>query len=58
MIFGMKVFSLFDSKTKKGVRGRKESLKIVLDNIQGQKVLWMYAASLGEYEQDFRFLKS
>lgn len=57
MIFGMKVFSLFDSKTKKGVRGRKESLKIVRDNIQGQKVLWMHAASLGEYEQGLPVLE-
>ncbi|MFC4685743.1 3-deoxy-D-manno-octulosonic acid transferase [Epilithonimonas pallida] len=57
MIFGMKVFSLFDSKTKKGVRGRKESLKIVRDNIHGQKVLWMHAASLGEYEQGLPVLE-
>lgn len=57
MIFGMKVFSLFDSKTKKGVRGRKESLKIVQEKIQGQKVLWMHAASLGEYEQGLPVLE-
>ena len=29
MIFGMKVFSLIDGKTKKGIRGRKQSLEIV-----------------------------
>lgn len=57
MIFGMKVFSLFDSKTKKGVRGRKESLKIVREKIQGQKVLWMHSASLGEYEQGLPVLE-
>ncbi|MFC0345031.1 3-deoxy-D-manno-octulosonic acid transferase [Epilithonimonas hispanica] len=57
MIFGMKVFSLFDSKTKKGVRGRKESLKIVREKIQGRKVLWMHAASLGEYEQGLPVLE-
>ena len=57
MIFGMKVFSLFDSKTKKGIRGRKESLKIVREKIQGQKVLWMHAASLGEYEQGLPVLE-
>ncbi|WP_312768783.1 3-deoxy-D-manno-octulosonic acid transferase [Epilithonimonas sp.] len=57
MIFGMKVFSLFDSKTKKGVRGRKESLKIVREKIQGHKVLWMHAASLGEYEQGLPVLE-
>ncbi len=57
LIFGMKVFSLFDSKTKKGVRGRKESLKIVQEKIRGQKVLWMHAASLGEYEQGLPVLE-
>ncbi len=53
----MKIFSLFDSKTKKGVRGRKESLKIVREKIQGKKVLWMHAASLGEYEQGLPVLE-
>jgi len=57
MIFGMKVFSFFDSKTKKGIKGRKESLKIVREKIQGQKVLWMHAASLGEYEQGLPVLE-
>lgn len=57
MIFGMKIFSLFDSKTKKGVRGRKESLKIVREKIAGQKVIWMHAASLGEYEQGLPVLE-
>jgi 3-deoxy-D-manno-octulosonic-acid transferase len=57
MIFGMKIFSLFDSKTKKGVRGRKESLKIVREKIGGQKVIWMHAASLGEYEQGLPVLE-
>jgi len=57
MIFGMKIFSLFDSKTKKGVRGRNESLKIVEEKIQGQKVIWMHAASLGEYEQGLPVLE-
>ncbi len=57
LIFGMKIFSIFDSKTKKGVRGRKESLKIVREKIQGQKVLWMHAASLGEYEQGLPVLE-
>ena len=56
MIFGMKIFSLFDSKTKKGVRGRNESLKIVEEKIQGQKVIWMNAESLGEYEKGLQVL--
>ncbi|SDG58370.1 3-deoxy-D-manno-octulosonic acid transferase [Epilithonimonas hungarica] len=57
MSFGMKVLSLFDSKAKKGVRGRKESLKIVREKIKGKKVLWMHAASLGEYEQGLPVLE-
>ncbi|TDX82645.1 3-deoxy-D-manno-octulosonic acid transferase [Epilithonimonas xixisoli] len=58
MIFGMKVFSLFDSKTKKGVRGRKQSLEIVRNAFSPEdKVLWMHASSLGEYEQGLPVLE-
>ena len=57
MVFGMKVFSLFNSKTKKGIRGRKQSVSIVTEKLQGQKVLWMHAASLGEYEQGLPVLE-
>lgn len=57
MIFGMKIFSLFDLKTKKGIKGRKESLRIVREKLQNQKVLWMHAASLGEYEQGLPVLE-
>lgn len=52
LIFGMKVLSLFNDKTKKGVEGRKQSLSIVKSSFsKSDKVLWMHAASLGEYEQ-------
>lgn len=57
MIFGMKVFSLFNSKTKKGIRGRKQSVSIVTEKLQGEKVIWMHAASLGEYEQGLPVLE-
>lgn len=57
MIFGMKIFSLFNSKTKKSVRGRKKSLNIVQEKIEGQKVIWMHTASLGEYEQGLPVLE-
>lgn len=53
----MKIFSLFDSKTKKGIRGRKQSLAIVQEKLQGQKVVWMHASSLGEYEQGLPVLE-
>lgn len=54
----MKVFSLFNDKTKKGVDGRKQSLekvKSVFSNTD--KVIWMHAASLGEYEQGLPVLE-
>ncbi len=58
LIFGMKVFSLFNDKTKKGVEGRKESLQKVKSAFStSDKVIWMHAASLGEYEQGLPVLE-
>lgn len=58
LIFGMKVLSLLNNKTKKGVEGRKESLGIVKSAFSpSDKVLWMHAASLGEYEQGLPVLE-
>ncbi|MNK18996.1 3-deoxy-D-manno-octulosonic acid transferase [compost metagenome] len=58
MIFGMKVFALIDGKTKKGIRGRKQSLEIVRNTFSPEdKVLWMHASSLGEYEQGLPVLE-
>ena len=58
MIFGMKVFSLVDGKTKKGIKGRKQSLEIVRNTFSPEdKVLWMHASSLGEYEQGLPVLE-
>lgn len=58
LIFGMKVLSLFNDKTKKGVEGRKHSLDIVKSAFSSSdKVLWMHAASLGEYEQGLPVLE-
>jgi len=58
MIFGMKIFSLFNDKAKKGVLGRKESLqKVKLGLTANDKVIWMHAASLGEYEQGLPVLE-
>lgn len=57
-MFGMKVLSLFHDKTKKGVEGRKQSLNIVKSAFsKSDKVLWMHAASLGEYEQGLPVLE-
>lgn len=58
LIFGMKVFSLFNDKAKKGILGRKESLqKIRAAFSKSDKVIWMHAASLGEYEQGLPVLE-
>jgi len=58
LIFGMKVFSLFNDKAKKGILGRKESLqKIRTAFSNSDKVIWMHAASLGEYEQGLPVLE-
>ncbi|MCT2407336.1 3-deoxy-D-manno-octulosonic acid transferase [Chryseobacterium antibioticum] len=58
LIFGMKVFSLFNDKTKKGVEGRRQSLdKIKAAFLPSDKVIWMHAASLGEYEQGLPVLE-
>ena len=54
----MKVLSLFNDKTKKGVEGRKHSLDVVKSVFSSSdKVLWMHAASLGEYEQGLPVLE-
>lgn len=58
LIFGMKVFSLFNDKTKKGVEGRKQSLEKVKSALKkSDKVIWMHASSLGEYEQGLPVLE-
>jgi 3-deoxy-D-manno-octulosonic-acid transferase len=58
LVFGMKVFSLFNDKTKKGVEGRKKSLSIIKSSfLKNDQVIWMHAASLGEYEQGLPVLE-
>jgi len=53
-----KVLSWFNDKIKRGLEGRKKSLEIVESNIsKDDKVLWMHAASLGEYEQGLPVLE-
>ena len=53
-----KVLSWFNDKIKSGLEGRKQSLEIVKSKISKEdKVLWMHAASLGEYEQGLPVLE-
>jgi 3-deoxy-D-manno-octulosonic-acid transferase len=54
----MKVFALINDKTKKGVEGRRQSLdKVKSAFSKTDKVIWMHAASLGEYEQGLPVLE-
>ncbi|AZI68418.1 3-deoxy-D-manno-octulosonic acid transferase [Cloacibacterium normanense] len=53
-----KVLSWFNDKIKRGLEVRKQSLKIVKSKIKNEdNVLWMHAASLGEYEQGLPVLE-
>ena len=57
MTFGMKIASLL-MKSEKGVDGRRDSLKNVQQAFaKDDKVIWMHAASLGEYEQGLPVLE-
>ena len=50
--------SWFNDKIKRGLEGRKQSLEIVKSKIKNEdNVLWMHAASLGEYEQGLPVLE-
>lgn len=58
MIFAMKVGALFSYKLKKGLAGRRQSCDIVKEAFSPEdRVIWMHAASLGEYEQGIPVLE-
>ncbi|WP_276967460.1 glycosyltransferase N-terminal domain-containing protein [Chryseobacterium sp.] len=58
LTLGMKAFALVNNKTKKGVEGRRKSLdKVKSVFSKTDKVIWMHAASLGEYEQGLPVLE-
>ncbi len=58
LVLAMKVGSVFSSKLKAGIIGRKESLQKVKNTFsQTDRVIWMHAASLGEYEQGLPVLE-
>lgn len=56
MALGLKIFSWFNEKAKKGVQGRQQSFAKI-QGLKGGKVIWMHAASLGEYEQGLPVLQ-
>lgn len=58
MIFGFKVGAAFNYKLKRGLAGRRQSCGEVSSKFsKTDKVIWMHAASLGEYEQGLPVLE-
>ena len=52
------LFALFNRKVKLFWKGRQESFHILQTHIgEGDRVIWLHAASLGEYEQGLPILK-
>lgn len=49
--FGICIASLFNEKAKLLRKGRKETFKVLHSQCVGKKIIWLHAASLGEYEQ-------
>jgi 3-deoxy-D-manno-octulosonic-acid transferase len=58
LITGMKIGAVFNYKLKKGLAGRRQSCEIVKSKFSADdQVIWMHAASLGEYEQGLPVLE-
>ena len=58
LISGMKVGAIFNYKLKKGLAGRRQSCDLVKAKFTKEdKIIWMHAASLGEYEQGLPVLE-
>ena len=58
MQLGLHVFSLFNKKIEKGVKGRSETFSKLEKVIHHEdKTLWFHCASLGEYEQGLPVFK-
>lgn len=58
LIFAMKIGAIFNYKLKKGLAGRRQSCDIVKSKFSAEdQVIWMHAASLGEYEQGLPVLE-
>ena len=58
LVFGMKIGAAFNYKMRRGLAGRRQSCVIVNTKFSKEdKVIWMHAASLGEYEQGLPVLE-
>ena len=54
----MKIGAIFNYKLKKGLAGRRQSCDTVKSKFSAEdQVIWMHAASLGEYEQGLPVLE-
>ena len=52
MVFGMRVWALFNGKVAAGVCGRQDIFKRIKDAlVPGDRIIWIHCASLGEFEQ-------
>ena len=47
----VKIASLFSHKAKLWVRGRRDIFERLQSSVSGEKIVWIHAASLGEFEQ-------
>lgn len=58
LISGMRVGAVFNYKLKKGLAGRRQSCDLVKAKFSTEdNIIWMHAASLGEYEQGLPVLE-
>ncbi len=58
LITAMRIGAVFNYKLKKGLAGRRQSCDLVKTKFsKGDQVIWMHAASLGEYEQGLPVLE-
>ena len=58
LISGMRIGAVFNYKLKKGLAGRRQSCDLVKGKFSAEdKIIWMHAASLGEYEQGLPVLE-
>lgn len=58
LISGMRVGAVFNYKLKKGLAGRRQSCDLVIAKFSTEdNIIWMHAASLGEYEQGLPVLE-
>lgn len=58
LITAIKIGAIFNYKLKKGLAGRRQSCEIVKSKFSADdKIIWMHAASLGEYEQGLPVLE-